>query len=315
MSFLDIKDAKRRDAIVSEYLELRKRMKHQNIENRTQDFARQEDLRQMFEPVVESTGKSAEVIANKLAPIHEGIKTMNEKMNNVIAATQQHPQEPDGGEPINMYGEYIQKYGGRSSNALDKYYGIHSDGPHQYTIGNKNLTITEHSDLILDGRKYKATVGLWALIMLNRPENIYSSDDLNTYRDIIIQSNAATSVPHDVAHYARRTYKWTDILSKLLHTPQSEAHESEEEIRQGYHIAENTASRDVPSSGDGIQFLPSDIKGLQTKLGYLLGEYRAGNRSSLTYNQIVSILDELLRRKRLSRSEYRDINTFIQQQQ
>ena len=225
-----------------------------------------------------------------------------------------------------MYGEYIQKYGGRSSNALDKYYGIHSDGPHQYTIGNKNLTITEHSDLILDGRKYKATVGLWALIMLNRPENIYTSDDLNTYRDIIIQSNAATSVPHDVAHYARRTYKWTDILSKLLHPPQSDGsipHESEEEeeetaTRQGYHIDENTTSRsgiDVPSSGDGIQFLPGDIKGLQTKLGYLLGEYRAGNRSSLTYNQIVSILDELLRRKRLSRSEYRDINTFIQQQQ
>ena len=63
---------------------------------------------------------------------------------------------------------------------------------------------------------------------------------------------------------------------------------------------------------DGIQFLPGEIKGLETKLNYLLAEYRAGNRSSPTRNQIVSILDELLRRKRISRKEYRDIDTFLQ---
>ena len=62
----------------------------------------------------------------------------------------------------------------------------------------------------------------------------------------------------------------------------------------------------------GIQFLPGDIKGLETKLNYLLGEYQAGNRSSLTRNQIVSILEELLQRKRISRKEYREINTFLQ---
>ena len=59
-----------------------------------------------------------------------------------------------------------------------------------------------------------------------------------------------------------------------------------------------------------MQFLPGDIKGLQTKLNLLLGEYRAGNKSS-TRNQIVSILDELRRRKRLSKKDYREINTFI----
>ena len=81
--------------------------------------------------------------------------------------------------------------------------------------------------------------------------------------------------------------------------------------------AEGTSmtSRDEHSSskqsGSGIQFLPSNIKGLQTKLNYLLAEYRAGNRSPLTRNEIVSILDELLRRKRLWRKEYRDINTFL----
>ena len=55
------------------------------------------------------------------------------------------------------------------------------------------------------------------------------------------------------------------------------------------------------NGGDGIQFLPVDIKDLETKQNFLLAEYRAENRSSITRNRIGSILDELLRRKRISR--------------
>ena len=48
------------------------------------------------------------------------------------------------------------------------------------------------------------------------------------------------------------------------------------------------------NDGDGIQFLPVDTKGLETKLNYLSAKSRGANRSSLTRNQIVSILDEFL---------------------
>ena len=58
-----------------------------------------------------------------------------------------------------------------------------------------------------------------------------------------------------------------------------------------------------------IQFLPGDIKGLTTKLNLLLAEFAAGNTSS-TRNEIVYILDELLRRKEISHEEYRDINSI-----
>ena len=65
--------------------------------------------------------------------------------------------------------------------------------------------------------------------------------------------------------------------------------------------------------GEGIDFLPSDIKSLQTKLCYLLGEFRAGNTSA-TRNEIVAIADNLLKRKHISSVEYKIINDFIQQQ-
>ena len=63
--------------------------------------------------------------------------------------------------------------------------------------------------------------------------------------------------------------------------------------------------------GNGIQFLPGDINGLQIKLDYLLAEYHAGNTSA-TRGQIVAITDELLQRKVISQAKYNSINTYIQ---
>ena len=82
----------------------------------------------------------------------------------------------------------------------------------------------------------------------------------------------------------KSTYKWRSIFSKF------DQHD-----------------------GSGIQFLPTDISGLQSKLSYLLGEFRAGNNLA-TRNQIVAIADELLRRKHLSRAEYRKINNLLKRQ-
>ena len=61
-------------------------------------------------------------------------------------------------------------------------------------------------------------------------------------------------------------------------------------------------------SASGI-FLPGDIRGLEAKLNLLLAEFQAGNTS--TRNEIVFILDELLRRKQMSRKEYTEINNYV----
>ena len=70
---------------------------------------------------------------------------------------------------------------------------------------------------------------------------------------------------------------------------------------------------DSSASGEGsVQFLPGDIKGLTTKLNLLLAEFTASNTSS-TRNEIVYILDELLRRKKISWTAYSDINSYLAQ--
>ena len=49
---------------------------------------------------------------------------------------------------------------------------------------------------------------------------------------------------------------------------------------------------------------------MKEKLNLLLAEFAAGNKTS-TRNEIVPILDELLRRNKLSKIEYKDINSYL----
>ena len=105
----------------------------------------------------------------------------------------------------------------------------------------------------------------------------------------------------------RRTKKWREIFPLF-----DRLNEEEEGGEESSSSSLNPTKEEKKDEGINIQFLPGDIKGLQTKLNYLLGEYHAGNRLS-TRNEIVSILDELLRRRKISQKEYKDINTYLQQ--
>ena len=51
MSFLNIQDPKKRDAIVTDYLALVKRLQQRDLNEKAQDLARDEDLKEMFYPV------------------------------------------------------------------------------------------------------------------------------------------------------------------------------------------------------------------------------------------------------------------------
>ena len=57
--------------------------------------------------------------------------------------------------------------------------------------------------------------------------------------------------------------------------------------------------------GTGIVFLPGDINELIEQLHLLLAEFRAGNTA--TKNQIVAILDQLLKRNYLTQDEYNGV--------
>ena len=80
MSFIDIKDPKKRDAIAAHYLATVKRIQQRNLNEKAQDLTRHDDLQKMFSPVEESTEKSTKAITEELAPMGVEINNLNENV-------------------------------------------------------------------------------------------------------------------------------------------------------------------------------------------------------------------------------------------
>ena len=94
---------------------------------------------------------------------------------------------------------------------LDKYFGIVMEERNRYKMGDKYVRV-KGSDLVVDHKTYIGTPGLWSLIMKKHP-NDYTSEDLSTYRDVILQTNAM-NFPNNVEPTSRvtSTKKWREIF-------------------------------------------------------------------------------------------------------
>ena len=275
MSFLDITDPKRRDAIVADYLATVKRIQRRNLNEHTEEMTREENVKNLFHPIVKSNERSTKMLTRELLPMQKQLGEIKTKLSGEVG------DDGDDKKQITttMYDRIIEKY---DASKIDTYFGIERVDGNNYMMGDKNVSIDSASNILVDEKKFKGTIGLWNIIMLKKPsETSYTFDDVEEYKKLVKQTGVDAH-PRSVTDTSRpyHTYKWRNIISSLS------------------------------STGDGIHFLPGDIKGLKTKLNLLLAEFAAGNKTS-TRNEIVPILDELLRRKRLSHREYTEINNYL----
>ena len=345
MSFLDIKDPKKRDAIVAEYLATKNRIQHRNMNEKAQDLAHSEELKEIFHPVTQSTEKSADVISKELAPLKEEMRTLNANLqaavdkDDVIGPKKkkekknQHRRKGVGSSrrsqwtrdtgmnALNFYLNHFNKL------KLDKYFGIQitTEPGGELMMGNRAVGVDNDSNIHIDDKVYNGTSGLWALIMLASPSRaMYTDEDVHMYRDLAKRTNVAHNPRGTERHLSRpkSTYKWKTFFAARTadSNPSSDAATTDDrDDDDGDSDADDERGgverihRDSLSSdhaGSGVVFLPGDIKGLKTKLKLLLAEFRAGNTTA-TRNEIIPILDELLRRRQISRIEYNDINRHI----
>ena len=130
MSFLNITDSKKRDAIVKEYLATISRIKHRNLQERAHDFANHEMLEESLEPVIRSSAKSTEAITNELIPIKEGISELNAKLQSPAVKTESEAEikseeeaKVEEEEEPKMYQSLIQEV---SREKMDPYFSRYS---------------------------------------------------------------------------------------------------------------------------------------------------------------------------------------------
>ena len=160
MSFLNIKDLRKRDALVTDYLAIKKRIKKRNLEDRSDFIDQQRHLEQEYEPVVASNKEMAEKITEQLIPIKQDLNQLNaliarpkaiprprqiigvkrkasredtEGVDNMILTEEKHTFGPSSVKFLNT----IRDEESRKAK-IDSVFGIRSEGD-TWKIGNKKL--------------------------------------------------------------------------------------------------------------------------------------------------------------------------------
>lgn len=185
----------------------------------------------------------------------------------------------------NLAKEYFTKLIG-GTKEIDRNYGVHVEGD-VWKIGDKQLEISEN-DLIIDGKLYPGTRGLYELIFMNNPnEYIYDETDLNNYASIILNTNVHRQNYSILGKIrANRGHKYKNIISKII-------------VQQKHPMMETNVDQ-ATSSGSGINLLNSpsnviyfdDPNELVDRLRTLLASEQAGNTGHT--NEINAILEELI---------------------
>ena len=307
MSFIKIKDPRKREELIKDLIETRKRIKDNFIARKVGEIEYQTGLTKLFKPVTETqkaTTKeiteaqkaTAEKFTSELLPIKEGIEEMPTKLFKKIFPS----IELKGSDIINFgplaVAALLQAF---TKNNIDLTYGIYAqDG--KFKIGSKEVNI-EDNNIKVDNTIFEGTPGFWELVTSKNPnpEN-FTEEDLNKYQQLVILTNTAyrSNNPNQNKPKASRSNKWKNIIKPIW-----------EAIKEQEDEEEPDEDEPTPgTSGTGL-ILPSDPNALINRFDLLFSSQKAGHTG--VRNEIVAILDELKRQGVLKTNEYKKINSLI----
>ena len=285
MSFLKISDPLKRDAIVKEYLKLKKNIHDNLLSERIGESELQTSLSKFYKPITETQKATTREITEELKPIKEGIEKLPEAIQPIIKATEEEKEEEEEDDE-ELIGEIAKDY--LNMENRDKKFGIRKEKGHHY-IGNKHV-IVKNNDIIITktGEKLDGTRGLWELIMSKDPQN-FNDMDYDNYRYLIRMSNVLYRGDNPKNHYpkASGSHKWTFLLSPIWFGLKP---------KKG-------------QEGSGVVVIPSDPNALLERLDLLLASQKAGHTG--VRNELVSICDELKRQGVLDMKAYKKLNHII----
>ena len=312
MSFIKVKDPRKREELVRDFIETRKRIKDNFIARKVGEAEYQTGLTKLFKPVTDTqktTTKeitdaqkaTAEKFTQELLPIKEGIEELPTKLFKKIFPS------------IEFKASDIINFGPLAVDALlqaftkkniDSSYGIYAiDG--KFKIGDKFITI-EDNDIKVDDITFEGTKGFWELVTSKNPnpEN-YTDEDLNKYQRLVILTNTAyqNNNPNQNKPKSSKSKKWGNIIKPIW--------EAIKEQQEDYKEFEEP-DEDEPqpgTSGSGLKILPSDPNALIDRFDLLFSSQKAGHTG--VRNEIVAILDELKRQRVINVQDYKKLNRII----
>ena len=304
MSFIKVKDPRKREELVRDFIETRKRIKDNFMARKVGEAEYQTGLTKLFKPVTETqkaTTKeitdaqkaTAEKITQELLPIKEGLEKLPSVTFPAYPAVEMTKEEIINIEPIAV--NALMSLG--SKEGIDRTFGIHKkDG--KYHIGNKPITI-KGNNIIIEDNEYEGTKGLWELIIFKNPDN-YTEDDYLNYINLLVQTNTIYQGNNPNQNRAKSSGgdKWNKLISPVW-----------EHIKESKKPLKRKRRQQDPITGEGLKILPSDPNALIDRFDLLFSSQKAGHTG--VRNEIVAILDELKRQRVISVQDYKKLNRII----
>ena len=292
MSFLKINDPLKRDAIVKEYLELKKNIRDNLLSERIGEQQLQTDLSKFYRPITETQKATTREIMEGLKPIREGIEKIPEAIQTLVEEEEEEEEHEEDRELVGDTAYYHLSKPNR-----DEDFGISKRGKDHY-IGKEHVIIRDNNIFLPKlGEEFIGTDGLWELLTSKNPQK-FTDEDEDMYEDLMIMTNALhrdndENNPHPKGNH--KSYKWVNIIrpiwykkkSRIIYPPKK---------KEGYE-------------GEGVVVIPSDPNALLERLDLLLASQEAGHTG--VRNELVSICDELKRQGVLDIKAYKKLNHII----
>ena len=325
MSFIKITDPRKREELIKDFIETRKRIKDNFIARKVGEIEYQTGLSKLFKPVTETqkaTAKeiteaqkaTAERIEKGLLPIKEGIESLTmlpmETGETIPAIKYTEEEKTELGD---YAADGLTKTHGRKATQSDIIPVDAKNGI--YKIGNTPIKIKK-DDLYFKNIEIKGTSGLWEL--LTSPDipdkKKYGAVDLRDYIIIMFATNAT----RQGFNKDNRRISGNDKMNKFIKPFVIALEEGGEdklinEINKHFGLKDKDEEPDEdpkPStSGEGLKILPSDPNALIDRFDLLFSSKKAGHTG--VKNEIVSILDELKRQGVINVNEYKKLNSII----
>ena len=295
MSFLKINDPLKRDAIVKEYLELKKKIRNNLLSERIGEQQLQTDLSKFYKPITETQKATTREITEGLKPIKEGIEKIPEAIQTIVEEEEEEEEEEEHEEDRELVGDMAYFY--LNSPNPDKDFGITKKGKDHY-IGKEHVIIKDNNIFLPKlGEEFIGTDGLWELLTSKNPQN-FTDEDQDMYEDLMIMTNALhrdndENNPHPKGNH--KSYKWVNIIRPIWYRKKGGVYRFPKK-EEGYE-------------GKGVVVIPSDPNALLERLDLLLASQEAGHTG--VRNELVSICDELKRQGVLDTKAYKKLNHII----
>ena len=329
MSFIKVKDPRKREELVRDFIETRKRIKDNFIARKVGEAEYQTGLTKLFKPVTETQKATAkeiteaqkeatERIEKSLLPIKEGIEGLTAltiQAGDPIPAIEYTEKEKTELGALAVDG--LQSTHGRTATLSDIIPVDAKKG--LYRINKTPITIKDNDLYISDATQpIKGTLGLWELLTSQGIPNFkdkITKEDLNNY--IIIMTITKATYNKNNKRVGGNN-KMKNLIKPLVIALEKGGEEYKKEVNKRNYKFKDEEDENVfslfddpkPStSGEGLKILPSDPNALIDRFDLLFSSKKAGHTG--VKNEIVSILDELKRQGVINVNEYKKLNSII----